>query len=381
LANFSIIGYGSNYIDYQFSNLQYTSDTYDYFEVDVYADGSYVQTIDRTSTAFSTSVTFRMSANPSTNYGLSGYAIYNGDTFYIGDAYCTTLGNPPSSPFLYAPSVNGSNAELNIDVSSNTDYIRIYCDGSVVTDYFTNGSVKVFYTVDNLSRGNHTAYCIAHNDDGQATSNTITFWVDGTPNDNGWIYPLDIQGNTVNFHGDCDNLTTYVQIYVDTVLVKTIYPSSAGSYQTFSDSITATAGTHYIKALMCNANGCRTTYSNEIQFEITNPLPSPWAWTTGCDSDGYKLQFDKFEMDASEWNAFTDKINEFRAYKDLPEYSFYTVSSDEIFWDWIYNQAVSAISDLNLYSSIPYDAGNATSEGRCYADTFNDLMKAINNVS
>jgi hypothetical protein len=47
-----------------------------------------------------------------------------------------------------------------------------------------------------------------------------------------------------------------------------------------------------------------------------------------------------YVMPATEWNAFTTRINDFRAYCDLSDYSFSSVSSDSDFTADVFNEAV-----------------------------------------
>ena len=99
--------------------------------------------------------------------------------------------------------------------------------------------------------------------------------------------------------------------------------------------------------------------------------PADWSWESTIRSGK------PIAITASEWNAFTTRINEFREYAGLSSYSFTTVSSGTPISYWIVNQARTAISEISGHGSLP---SAAVSGGKIYASFFNSLASALNSV-
>ena len=111
--------------------------------------------------------------------------------------------------------------------------------------------------------------------------------------------------------------------------------------------------------------------SSPVSLTVTIPddeeeRPDKFYWTTSIQT-GASVRFDTASnsfrpVTAAEWNAFCSKINEFRRYKGLSEYSFTTVSTGMLFTAAIYNEAVAAINEISdsNKSTIPYAIRNRT---------------------
>lgn len=86
--------------------------------------------------------------------------------------------------------------------------------------------------------------------------------------------------------------------------------------------------------------------------------PQNWTWQSLVSSQQtdpnlvYQSTIPLNLVDASDWNNFTAKINEFRNYKLGPgnQYTFTSVSSGQGFSDSIYQEAVNAISSMATVS-------------------------------
>jgi len=103
-----------------------------------------------------------------------------------------------------------------------------------------------------------------------------------------------------------------------------------------------------------------------------NPRPSNFSWTYTKSSGS------NFNLYASEWNAFFIKINEFRAYKNLSEYSFSVANTGYDFYAFMYNQAITAISSMNPSIALPptRNSGNII-----YATNINQLVSSLNSIT
>ena len=79
-------------------------------------------------------------------------------------------------------------------------------------------------------------------------------------------------------------------------------------------------------------------------------------------------------MTAYEWNNFTKRINEFREYRGLSQYSFATVSSDGNCTASIINQAVNAINAMGFNIA-------TVSSGTVPANVFIQMRDKLNSIS
>lgn len=162
-----------------------------------------------------------------------------------------------------------------------------------------------------------------------------------------------------------------VQFYVRIDPGSTVYVNS--TYTATSSSMTKTfsglkAGTDY---------ACNVKLDNKdwigTQYFTTNkaakPRPDNWSWYSSIYSG------DSIGLSALEWNDFTTRINDFRAYKGLSKYSFTRVSRGMNISASIMNEAVAAIKAMN--SSVP---NNVYSGNNISASFFNNLKNALNNI-
>lgn len=98
-----------------------------------------------------------------------------------------------------------------------------------------------------------------------------------------------------------------------------------------------------VKATKTSSNSSYHPDSGWSSFvTMTNSVakPSRWDWYSEKVSGG------SFAMSASEWNAFTAKINAFRDYKGLGPYSFTTAYSGNSFQFNMHNEARAAINEM-----------------------------------
>lgn len=105
--------------------------------------------------------------------------------------------------------------------------------------------------------------------------------------------------------------------------------------------------------------------------------PSDWSWATiiatGASVPTYGNSL--APVSASEWNAFCDRINEFRAHKNLSAYPFTTVSRGTSVTSAILKQAVTAISAISGHGTLP-TVYNVTS-----ASFWQGLAAALNSIT
>lgn len=101
----------------------------------------------------------------------------------------------------------------------------------------------------------------------------------------------------------------------------------------------------------------------------TKIRPNNFAWTH-VPVSGYAVA-----LTAVEWNAFTTRINEFRAYKSLSQATFTHVESGMNISAVIFNQAMDAISGMKIMSG-PW----VTTGTDLYAQYFNVIVNDLNSI-
>jgi hypothetical protein len=131
------------------------------------------------------------------------------------------------------------------------------------------------------------------------------------------------------------------------------------SYIIYTNSTIANAeSNNQVKfRVMCyDAQGNYSTYRESINYTVEQSLrPNNWYWSYNIVSGGdvYNTIMSgntiyAYIIPATEWNNFTNRINQFRTYKGLSNYSFTSVSSDNNFTHTIINQAVTAINAMGF---------------------------------
>ncbi len=121
---------------------------------------------------------------------------------------------------------------------------------------------------------------------------------------------------------------------------------TSGPGDNFAITYNVTAGTTYY-IWVCESYGEST---GTIQLYVQPPekavvRPSNFSWTYS------KVKGGAFNLTAAEWNALTKRINEFRTYKQLSNYSFNTAYSGNNYMAYMYNQARLAIQGISGYGT------------------------------
>lgn len=184
---------------------------------------------------------------------------------------------------------------------------------------------------------------------------------------------------TVNYNLVESSNVSYVYINLydstnSTVLQQKTLTSASGSfsYNKVAD------GKYYIRAqsvfvysgsyLYCvDDYGTKYTLTKSITIS-SKPASFSWAYAKNSGSD--------FNLKATEWNSFTSKINEFRDWKGLSDYSFTTAVKGNTFTAAMFNQAVTAINAM--YSNNPLSSVSKGSTVTAYI--LNNIVSVLNNV-
>ena len=106
--------------------------------------------------------------------------------------------------------------------------------------------------------------------------------------------------------------------------------------------------------------------------EKTDSRPSNWSWVSTVGSGK------TVNISAAEWNNFCARINAFRTYKDMSNYSFTAATQGADISAAIVNQAWTAINAISGHGTMP---SKAVSGGPMYASFFTGLASALNAIS
>lgn len=152
------------------------------------------------------------------------------------------------------------------------------------------------------------------------------------------------------------------------------YVFSTGPYSATSTTFTKTvtgcleAGTDY--TINVSVNG--TWLGAETFTTPGGDRPANWSWST-VGEEG-----DEIAITAADWNAFCDRINEFREYKSLSAYSFTTAVKGKIIEASTVNQAYTAILAISGHGTLPTKAAS----GEAITASFFQMLKtALNTIT
>lgn len=158
------------------------------------------------------------------------------------------------------------------------------------------------------------------------------------------------------------NGTTYGQGSYTTNNYKTFTVGGDGSALVFD-------AYYYLYVVAYDAEG--NSSSSNVRVQYKRGRPTSWDWHTTKTAGAV------VSLTASEWNSFCTRINQFRAYKGLANYSFTTVASGNTITATIVNQARTAINAMSPPTSVPT---SAVQGGIMTASFFNGLRSSLNSI-
>ena len=149
---------------------------------------------------------------------------------------------------------------------------------------------------------------------------------------------------------------------------------STNKYRTFTADASGRTFVHdayyYMKVVAYDSSGNNSSANVRVQFKMARP--SDWAWHT------VKATGQPINITAQEWNSFCIKINQFRQYKSLSNYSFTTAVTGQTITASIVNQAVNALSSASPPTKPPSTATAGQTE--ITASFFNTLSSSLNSI-
>lgn len=160
-----------------------------------------------------------------------------------------------------------------------------------------------------------------------------------------------VYSDAVNVGYDCTDISKALNI------PKGVYQpskSTSNTNMTVSASFLDSGTSYAVRAFIVNSYGEVSYTSNWINITTPEHLrPADWEWQSNI-AVGAVVPFSNNAfrpLTATEWNAFTKRINEFREYRGVSSYSFTTVNSNTNFTASIYNEAVAAIKGISGYGT------------------------------
>lgn len=133
-------------------------------------------------------------------------------------------------------------------------------------------------------------------------------------------------------------------------------------------SVSLTAGKRYAVNVSVNNTNIGVQY---FTAPSAKTRPSNWYWS-GISSGA------AISVSASTWNQFCSRINEFRKYKGLFDFSFTPAVSGQPMYASQANQAWNAINGISGHGSMP----NSVWTGAEMSASFMiDLQNALNSIS
>lgn len=184
-----------------------------------------------------------------------------------------------------------------------------------------------------------------------------------------------------------DAIRVFARYYDDTSseVHNNSHTATASSYQYVISGLTP--GTRYAVNVGSKSSVSSDTTTWWGGTDVTTEersRPEDWSWTSTVQAGAAMpivqvgdMTYEVMPLTANEWNGFTARINEFRVYTGLSEYSFTTVYAGGSLLASQLNQARTAISGISGHGTLPA----ATSSGSVPKASFiNGLKDALNAI-
>lgn len=316
----------------------------------------------------------------STTYRLEAYVTAPG---YTGSSHNTQTATTSAPSPLTTPTVAITSTKyksVTVSASStNADryVVEVYTSGSV---FVTSSTGSPPLTITGLST--NTSYYLrvkAQRIDGS--------YSDSSWSTNNYFTTLSSPSAPVFDTGSTTKSSGQVTLYWSSVLYADNYEldyrvQGSGTWSVWSSSIGATnatvAGLTNGQPYEFQVRAYVGDYGNWTSFSSTvvatpGLRPANFSWTGGP-----KVQNQPVSVTASDWTNLCTRINEFRVYKSLTNYTFTTVTANvTTITAAIVNQAITAISQMFPPTAPP--TARTTSDV-VTASFFNDLVSSLNSI-
>lgn len=294
---------------------------------------------------------------PSSSYHLYAYSLAQSGKWYFADDEYVTMPQAPQPPSsltgLSASATSKSSVSLSWNSTSRADYYDVY-RGNYWIESVWGTSTNVY----NLSEyTNYDFTVIPMNSVGSGYSQTRSVRTLDQTNPTISITNTD-EANTITLYWtahDSHSGLNQFQVYISqengtsSYYKSTVSATNTWKYEFTSDGLgnpLEIGSTYRVGVRAYDKSG---NYSGIVYVDrkvITN-RPNNWVWYT-TKSSGYA-----FNLTASEWQTFIDRIDGFRQYKGMYNYGFTNPTKGQPFYNYQFNQARIAINDMSPSTSIP----------------------------
>lgn len=308
-----------------------------------------------------------------TSYGWVRAA--NGKYYSAGSATYTMNIFAPSAPSIGQTWTDAIYITWN-SVSGAVDYTIRYNRSGGSYSYITTSNT--YRTISPLTPG--TTYYFSVMANGQNKSSSYSTESSGTTSQTQLPVPTlntSLTTKTATSISVTINAVTEATIYYCYLYNSsgsTLISGKSSSSRTFSFTGLSTNIEYAIK-IKCGGTGYLDSNWSGFYYATTGLYP--WEWFTEKTSGG------NFNVTASEWLAFMNKINEVRAAKKLGSWGFgiSEVYSGGTFKYYLFTQCANAIADIqNNIGGVNSACQNVQAGDTIYAVYFENLRAALNNV-
>lgn len=257
--------------------------------------------------------------------------------------------NPPT---LSMGTITTFSLELEVDPNSYNYFkysLKYYGGSTTLQSYPSSGfTTSTSVTFSGLEPGTRYSIFCGYSNDGVYSEKTIS--IDPYTYEKPSLYEVEDETTSTSVTVAVSNYSdfTYFKYSIKNAATE-VTVGESGAYIT-AKSYTFTAlepNTRYY--VFCNYSN--HTYSdNEPTLSLTvytdkSARPANFEWTSE------KKAGKAFNLTATEWNNFTSRVNEFRVYKNLSNYSFTKAYAGDTFTAAMYTQARSAIQAIDNYGA------------------------------
>ncbi|WP_405158495.1 hypothetical protein [Paenibacillus sp. FSL H8-0283] len=159
----------------------------------------------------------------------------------------------------------------------------------------------------------------------------------------------------------------YVQFYVNGVQAGTSYSSSG--YYTFA---ALQADTNYTLGIKAVDSAGQSSTMRTLAVKTKKARPANFEWDTAKNAGS------DFNITASEWNRLATKVNEFRFYKGIANYTFTRAVSGTDFKATYYNDVISIINTMSPTTAIP---SSKVAGDSILASDINRVRNSLNSIN
>lgn len=327
--------------------------------------------------------------SPNTTYYFKATAT-NADATNEGDRLSFTTASPP----VAVPTVSTDSAS-SITRESATITGSVSSDGgATATRYLRWGPTTSMTTVINKGTGtgsfseslsnlspNTTYYYEAYatNSAGSGyggrkqftTSSISTASVSTTAASGIGYYSATIGGRISDTGGN--NPLRYIEWGYSSSNMPWVETFGAGGVGNFSTTISVSPNTtYYFRAYATNSAG--SSYGDIRSFKTLSLRPVEWSWTSS-ELSAFNNQGIVTALTAARWNAFVDKVNEFRAWKARPSVGGKGTSGGT-FTAAMFNTVKNGINDMAVTG-----IANVASGDVIYGSYFVTLAAKLNSIT